>query len=348
MRYPQTTEIVVHVTFLNLGDEEDAFYGRLTAFMRSAAENLGIHLEIVHCHRDSTRLLEEGEALVRRDAPPEYLVLPNHQGLAVHLIPKADRKGIKTFLLNEGLRTAERSLLGRPREKHADWLGEFLPDDELAGYLLAEQLIADARQQERFGDDGKIHVNCLTGGFNIASVSRVTGLRTLVMEHDDVELSGFLPANWDQEKAKALTTEALARDPQITVLWAASDLMALGAEEAIRAAGKQPGDEVLLGGVDWASFVPERIRSGALSASVGGHFLDGAWALVALHELHHGILPAHRQMESKPVVLTQDTLETYAFLFDDKAWEAIDFARFSRGANPNAEQYDLTLDALVA
>lgn len=41
------------------------------------------------------------------------------------------------------------------------------------------------------------------------------------------------------------------RYPQTTAIWNASDGMALGAIEAARNAGRTPGEDVIVGGVDW-------------------------------------------------------------------------------------------------
>jgi hypothetical protein len=67
------------------------------------------------------------------------------RNLAADLLPQITAAGIKTFITCEGFFVAERHTLGRPREKHPNWLGGLLPDDEQAGVLLAETLVEAAR-----------------------------------------------------------------------------------------------------------------------------------------------------------------------------------------------------------
>lgn len=337
----------MRVCFLNLGSDADPFFAKLTSFMRTAADDLGIDLEVVDCHRDSARVRREGLALIERDPPPEYLLMTNHRSLAAELLPQADAAGIKVFLINEGLLTAERDRIGKPREKLAHWLGELVPDDCQCGSLLAESLIAAAKARGKVGGDGKVHVGGIGGAFTMSSLARVTGLRMAVHAHEDVSLGGVFPANWERAKAREVTARQFADDPEVTVVWAASDEMALGAIDAVAATGRTPGEDVLIGGVDWASFVPAKIREGVLTASAGGHCMDGAWALVLLHDAHHGFLSESFQEKSAFAVITRDNLDQYARLFDE-GWRSVDFSRFSRAGNPQLAGYDFTLEALLS
>ena len=335
------------VTYLHLGSDDDAFYGKMVAFMRLAADSLGVQLESIPCFRNAERIRREGASVVARRVKPDYLLLPNHKGLALELVPAATAAGIRVFLVNEGLLVAEKATLGLPREKHPLWLGEIVPDEREYGYSLAEHLVEAARARGPIASDGRIHVAALTGGFNFASISRTAGLRAAATRHADVVLGDTQPAHWEQAKARELTAQILARHPQTAVIWAASDTMALGAIEALAAAGRSPGRDVLVGGVDWAPFVPDQIRAGRLAASAGGHFMDGAWALVMVFDHHHGVDPGAVQVRSQPALLSAATLDEYAVFFREELWSRIDFSRFSRFRRPGLAAYDFSLEAVV-
>jgi ABC-type sugar transport system substrate-binding protein len=337
----------MRVCFLSPGSDDEAFYGPLSRWMQAAADQLGIELEVIHCQRDPRQVSAKGEALFNRPLLPEYLVLTNYRHLAVRLLPRAVAAGIKVFLINEGLLTADQAKLGSPREKLPLWLGQLLPDDFQAGRALADRLIEQARGRGLVDGEGRIHLCAITGDFSSSSVSRVTGLRAAVREHAEVVLDGVHPASWDQVRAGAAMTTQLVTQPATAVVWAASDLMALGAVESIRAAGRVPGEDLLVGGVDWAPFVPGTIAGGELTASAGGHFMDGAWALVMLHDHHHGRDFDAATVKSKFVVLTRDNLPRYAPLFEDAKRSQVDFARFSKAASPDAGCYDFTVEALM-
>ncbi|HVS64231.1 MAG TPA: ABC transporter substrate-binding protein [Thermoanaerobaculia bacterium] len=334
------------VTYLQLGDNQDPFYGKMAAFMRCAAEDLGVELEVIECFRDSARIRSEGEALIGRAKKPDLLLLPNHKGLAIDLVPKADAAGIRVFLVNEGLLVGEKGTLGEPGGKYPRWLGELVPDEREYGRLLASYLIGEARRRGLVAGDGRIHMCALTGGFTFASISRRSGLQAAVSGQPDVHLASVLPADWERHRARELMAQSLASNPETSIVWSASDDMLLGAVEAIEAAGRRPGRDVLLGGVDWAPFVPDRIREGLFTASVGGHFMDGAWALVMAFDHHQGVTADISHARSKPALLTRETLDDFAMFFDERRWSAVDFDRFSRSRNPGLQRYDLTVEAV--
>ena len=335
------------VVYLQLGSDDDVFYGKMAAFMRPAARTLGVQLETIGCSRDHDRIRREGKARIARTAKPDVLLIPNSKGLALELVPQADAAGIRVFLVNEGLLVAEKGTLGEPGQKHRHWLGEIVPDERAYGHSLATHLIEEARKRGLAASDGKIHVGALTGGFNFASISRVAGLKAAAAAHRDVVLGKLQTAEWDRGRARELTAQLLGSNPETAVIWSASDLMALGAIDGIESAGRAPGRDILVGGVDWAPFVPEKIGGGVLTVSAGSHFMDGAWALVMAYDREQGVDADIAHARSRPALLDRSKLQAYGLFFDETAWATIDFARFSMARNPSLRSYDFSVDAVL-
>ena len=334
----------MRVTFLNPGDASDPFFDTLVSSMRRAAANLEVELEVIDGHRDHALLRRNARALVQRPDPPEYLLLVNEQGLAVEVLPAASARGIKVLLLNEGLMVPDRQTLGSPGERHASWLGELVPDDKRAGYLLARALFEAVRPAHR-GRDGKVAVGALGGSFTSSSLLRINGLRQAVAEAGDADVREVVAANWQQDRAGAETARLLQQHPDLAVVWAASDQMALGAAEAIAAAGRVPGRDVLVGGIDWAPFAFAKVREGTFTATVGGHFLDGAWAIVLLYDHHHRPAPGPIAEKSQLAAVTRDNLDAYERLFTRRG--QIDFRQFSKVHNPAQPSYRFSVDAVL-
>ena len=127
-------------------------------------------------------------------------------------------------------------------------------------------------------------------------------------------------------------------------LWAANDPMALGAIDAIEAKGRVPGRDILVGGVDWTTDGLDAIRDGKLELSAGGHFMEGAWALILMHDWRHGVdfvgadgKGASRWSPMK--VIGREELDAYRGLTSPDAWARIDFRKLSRVHNPALETY---------
>ena len=86
-----------------------------------------------------------------------------------------------------------------------------------------------------------------------------------------------LPGNWDRLKAADITSATLMKHPNLMAVFAANDLMALGAAEALLAAGRK---DVKVVGIDGIADAVKAIRQGRLSASIAQlPYLMGAEAV---------------------------------------------------------------------
>jgi ABC-type sugar transport system substrate-binding protein len=332
----------MHVVFLNPADAADAFFGTMVTCMRQAAASLDIELEVIEGDRSKDRMREQARTLLDRSTVPEYLLLVNEEGLAVEILPLADQRGIKTLVFNEGLMVPDRQALGNPGERVTSWLGELVPDDRTAGYQLGTALLSTASRRRAGGV--KVGIVGLGGSFTSSSLLRINGLRQAVSENPDAVLHEVVPANWEIERARAATAELLGRYPDVAAIWSASDHMALGAAEALRALGKRPGVDLFIGGIDWAPFAFDEIRRGTFTASAGGHFLDGAWALVLLYD-HHKRPSGPIHAKSQLALATRDNVDTYERVA--ARCNGLDFRRFSRVDNPQLKSYPFSVETIL-
>jgi ABC-type sugar transport system substrate-binding protein len=136
-------------------------------------------------------------------------------------------------------------------------------------------------------------------------------------------------------------------DPQIGVVWCASDAMALGALSAALEAGRRPGKDVLIGGVDLIDRALEEVAAGRLEVSVGGHVVDGAYALVLLHDQHRTCDDTPQERTSRLVAVRAAEAHRYQRYIHERAWHVGDFTRFSRVRNPAATDTELSLQKLI-
>ena len=169
------------------------------------------------------------------------------------------------------------------------------------------------------------------------------------------ELMQLVYANWSGTLAREKTEVLLKRYPNTVSIWSASDGMAMGAIEAARNAGRTPGKDLLVGGVDWEPEALESIRQGELLVSLGRHFMGGGLALLLLHDYHHGQdfgdMSPDYVFRYKLEPATRDNVERVQRIMDPKNWSAIDFRRFSRvgetETGKTVPDSDAVLDAIT-
>lgn len=336
------------IVFLNPGGSDDPFFGMMSTFMQAAANDLHVDLEIIHCERDPVKMRTEGFRLLERNPLPEYLILINEKNAAVEVLFSATSKGVKVVLINEGLLPDRAGKSSEPDADNPNWLFDFLPDDHQAGYLLAKTLIETARSKGLADEHGRLNMVGISGSFQTnSSSSRVQGLLDAVEEHGDVTLQQVVPGHWEEDKAEMVAEGLLVRYPQTSIIWSASDVMALGALKSIQRAQDERQKNTITGGIDWANFAIHMVAEGEFAATVGGHFMDGGWVLVMLHDYHQGIPLTHRRYMSQFSTVTAGNAREYLQRFGSQNWDSIDFRKFSKKYNPSLNEYSFGLKAVM-
>ena len=125
----------------------------------------------------------------------------------------------------------------------------------IAGQYLVDQL------------DGKGKIVEIMGimGTNVAQ-DRSKGFNQIMEETPGFEIVAQQAADFDRAKAMEVMENILQANPEIDGIYAANDEMALGALEAIEAAGRL--DEITLIGCDAIDPSLEKIREGKLEATI--------------------------------------------------------------------------------
>jgi ABC-type sugar transport system substrate-binding protein len=340
------------VYFFHPDTENTPFWGKVYDVMAAAADDLDVELHGVASKDNSISVKRSGTELVESLNRGDYLITGYWAISTAKFIEIAEQRGVKVFVINADFSEEENKDLGLPRTRYKRWIGHMYANDEQAGYELADSLIAEAIKAGKVAKDGKVHVVALYGGDKaVVPESRDRGLKRRVGAFSDATLDEVMSAMWDSTSAVPITLQMLNQYPEATVVWAASDSMAFGAIEAAKSLGKKPGTDIFVGGIDWSDQGIEAVATGMLSTSVGGHFLEGAWSLILVHDYHYGIDfaddPGVRSMTSMHSV-TSDTVEDYKEKLSNPDWSRIDFKRFSKKYNPDLKKYDFSLQALLS
>ncbi|WNG41669.1 substrate-binding domain-containing protein [Archangium violaceum] len=326
------------------------FRRNVVGAMRAAANDLGIDfVDYVLSHWPG-EILEQTRRLVSGPERPDYLITSIHRGIGTRILEVAEQAGVPVFVINSGLRPEDRQRVGGPREHFHHWLGQMLPDDAGAGERLALLLLEAARARGS-SPDTPVRLVALEGPRrDTSAILRNEGLRHALAGRKGAELLQSVSASWLGDEARRKTSLLLRRYPGAQVVWAANDDMALGAVRGMEDVGRRPGEDVWVGGIDWTPQALQAVREGKLVTSLGGHFLEGAWALVLLYDHAQGRDFASERLEwhTSFLPLTRANVAGYQDVLAQPDWEAFDFRAFSKAANPRLTHYDFSLQTLFA
>jgi len=335
-----------------LSPDDSRFWHMVADFMGAVASDLDLELE-VQFDQDRHRFsyLQMAEQVLSRDDRPDYLVIMCKEHVTTQILMQGNELDVKVFTFNTDVPEATRAAVGMPRETLPNWIGHMAPDNVEGAANLITILEQHARTLRLHEPGQPMPVIGLTGTRDSsAGTDRNRGLK-VVTDTESSELLQLIYADWSQQQARDKMLVLLRRYPQAVAIWSASDGMALGALEAVKRSGKQPGKDLVIGGFDWEPRALEAIREGELVVSLGRHFMGGGLALLLLHDYHQGVDFAEGSSSAalsyrfEPATLENvDTVERILF---PASWQAVNFQQFSRALNAGLQDKPFSADHLM-
>ena len=136
----------------------------------------------------------------------------------------------------------------------------FIGSDNFEGGKLAGEFIV-----KRLGGKGKVAILEGIPGHETGD-SRLKGFHSALEGHPDVQVVASQTANWERDQGYNVFQNILQAHPDVQALFACSDLMALGAVEAIASAKKTGTISVV--GFDAFSEAREAVQKGTMDATI--------------------------------------------------------------------------------
>ena len=162
---------------------------------------------------------------------------------------------------------------------------DFVKEGEKVGLWLEKYL------KDKGIDDGTTPIDFaeLQGTTGSApAVERAQGFRNISKDHANWQINHSQDGDFTSSQGKQVMEAFLKADPKIQVLFAHNDQMALGAIQAIKEAGLQPGKDIIIIGMDAVKGMFQAIVAGEANCTIECNPLLGPQAVQAIHDLRAG------------------------------------------------------------
>ncbi|WP_423186335.1 ABC transporter substrate-binding protein [Alishewanella sp. d11] len=330
------------VLFVSPSHPDDPFFKHVELYTKLAAENLGLELDIIYGEGNRLLQLEQLTSYFSLQQP-EYIAVQTYSGGAKALMDFLAQYPATNIITLERIILPHESLqIGVPGEKYPNWFAEIYFDNAKASRTLTEALLNQCRDKAFQGQKGVVGLN---GANGFEAEQRGAALKNVTETNFSYIFNQVVPSQWLRELATTQSQQLLRRYPNTSVIWAASDWIALGVLDMLKANQLNSAD-FCIGGFDWLPEAIAKIDSGELVASVGGHYMMGAWSMVAIYDHWHGNLPINA-LKGKAAfeleLITAKNVQDYQPLLTPAYWQQYDFRRFSFTANPQQESYSFKL-----
>jgi ABC-type sugar transport system substrate-binding protein len=233
-------------------DMNNPYYARMGAGAVRAAEELGIELSYVAAEFNGDIEGQIGVVEAELVKGHDAIVLVPMNGTA--LIPKvmeANSLGIPVI-------TADTKVDDGPAKVET-----FVGLDERSSFAgMAEWVV------NQLGGEGQV---AILEGFRGSSTAelRLLGMMDVFDANEGIEVVASIAADWDQEKGLKASEDILQSNPEVDAIIGSNDLMALGAVQAVKGAGKT--DDIIVVGDDAIPSALASLRAGDLNATIDGN-----------------------------------------------------------------------------
>lgn len=279
---------------LLINNQENPFWQLVAKAASKAAEDLNINLQVISVNGNPLRPVRVLSALVNSSRKPDAVLFPNIKNTGKAVLDLLEKHKIYSVIYDNGF--SPKDNMGRPGQYYRYWLGQIAVNNYEASRQLTHELIEEALQ--RFPDQRPLPMIVLEGNTSSqANAQRLLGMfDALVSYKEMVEIRQIFHTRYNPKHAYNATLSAQQRYPEVRVIWAANDAMAVRAVDALKEADQIPGRDVLVTGFDLLPEARRRIQRGELFNSYGGHFMAAAWGLVYLYDHLHGASERYQQL----------------------------------------------------
>jgi ribose transport system substrate-binding protein len=228
-------------------------------------------LVVTDAQKQTSKQVSDVEDLIARRVGAIFLAPREFEGLAP-AIQAAKRAKVPVFLI-------DREAAGTPGVDYVTVLkSDFVEQGRRAAEWLANHTNGKAAIVELIG----------TSGSSVAS-DRKKGFMNEIAKHPDMKIIESQDGDFSRAKAQNVMQNIIqAKGKQITAVYAHNDEMALGAIQALKAAGMQPGKDVLIVSIDGERAALEAIIRGEMNASVESNPRFGPLAFDTLEKYLRG------------------------------------------------------------
>lgn len=241
----------VSISFI-VKDMTNPYYARMGDGAQRAANELGVDLTWVSAQFNGDIEGQIGVMEAELVKSPDAIVLvPMNATALIPKIMEANSMGIPVI-------TADT----RAEEGMAD-IETFVGLDEKQSFMGMAEFVV-----EQLGGQGKI---AILEGFRGSSTAelRLEGMMEVFDAAEGIEVVASISADWDQEKGLKASEDILQAHPDVDAIVGSNDLMALGAVQAVKSAGKL--GEVLVVGDDAIPSALSALVAGELDATIDGN-----------------------------------------------------------------------------
>jgi ribose transport system substrate-binding protein len=239
-----------------------------TNSMKAEADRLGVKYLYADAQSDTAK--QNSDVIDMIDRGADYIVLPprEEEGLA-RALAYAKQKGVPVILIDRGVKGTDYTTM---------IASDFIVEGQEIGKWVAN----------KSGGKGNIVILEGTAGAT-STIDRQKGFMDIIGQYPNMKVIADQVAEYTTQLALSTMQNIIqTHGKNINIVYCHNDDMALGAIQALKAAGMNPGRDIIVAGVDGAGAALDLIISGEMSVTIQCNPAFGPIAFETIRKLEDG------------------------------------------------------------
>lgn len=225
-----------------------------TQSFRDTAETCGWNLIITDADGSAAKQVSDVDSMISQGIDVLFLP-PREESPLIPAVMRAKAAGIPTFLVDRSVDPS----VAQPGRDYVSFLGsDFIEQGGRAASWLMENFE---------GDEGVVIQLEGTTGSSPAN-DRKKGFDDTIAEDSRFTIVASRSGDFARNEGRHVMETLLQAHPDVNVVYAHNDEMAIGAIQALEAAGRTPGDDVLVVSIDGTRDALQAIVDGKMGVTV--------------------------------------------------------------------------------
>ena len=225
-----------------------------TKSFQDTAESCGWNLITTDAAGSAAKQVADVDSMIAQGIEVLFLP-PREEKPLLPAVMKARAAGIPTFLIDRSVDPS----VAQAGDEYVSFLGSDFIEQ---GRRVAEWTLANFS-----GDQGIIVELEGTTGSSPAN-DRRKGFDDLMAKHDNMTIVASQSGDFARDKGRQVMETLLQAHPNVNIVYAHNDEMAIGAIQALELAGRQPGKDVLVVSIDGTRDALQAIIDGKMGVTV--------------------------------------------------------------------------------
>ncbi|GEN24523.1 sugar ABC transporter substrate-binding protein [Halomonas cupida] len=225
-----------------------------TQSFRDVAEQCNWNLTVTDAAGSAAKQVADVDSMIAQGMDAIFLP-PREERALIPAVMKARAAGIPVFLVDRQVDPA----VARAGEHYVAFLGsDFVEQGQTAAQWLVDNFDGEeARIIELEGTTGSSPAN-----------DRKQGFDEVIAEQDNMTIIASQSGDFSRDTGRQVMETLLQAHPNVNVVYAHNDEMAIGAIQALEVSGRTPGEDVLVVSIDGTRDALRAIINGKMGVSV--------------------------------------------------------------------------------